>query len=593
MSEGEGADLDPSDESRIDRLEERVDRLERAIRVLTERVGDEDEAVPEDEPAQAPASEREPSTAEERAFEPATPGSAPGARVQGPSASDPEATPTSLEERIGADLLAKVGVTVLVLGLAFFVAWAIESGLIGLRTRVVLGVLGGLGVAAGAYPFRNSERYGRLARVFAGGGFGLAYFSLFAAHHFPEYQQAIGIGFWTDTVLLTVVAAGVAAYGLRIESPAFLLEALTLGVTTAFLAHEFTAFTLAYATAIGIGVAFAAARLQAPRVMTLSLATIYGHGVVIHLAGESPELVLGALAVDGAIVAGFALWVPTETTPRVRADASDRVFLYGANAAALVATGAFVAETGGVLDEGVFALLAGVALLLAALPAGTRSGDLAAASLLSGLASLLLGAWLALTPVQVVYAWAGAYTVLAVLVPVLDRSLLDGTVHAVGVLLGLGAFNALPELDPGGERTAVLGLVALAFAIGFVAFKRGRDRHPAAEVYPPAAAHLAAATVALGMLLLAELEAWRATVALGAAGIAPLLAGFLADWPEPRWAGLSLFGLALGKAFLVDVWSLDPGLRVVAFVGLGLALVAGAFAYARFLKPGDPETRGG
>jgi uncharacterized membrane protein len=556
---------------RLDRMEQRIDRLEQAIRQLAEHQRSEPSADDEEDEA--------------RTFSPTED---PSASPAGPEPSPAGNRSAGLEQRIGADLLAKAGVLVLVLGLAFFVAWAIESGLIGLKTRIVLGVLGGLGVAGAAYPFHDSARYGRLAQVLAGGGFGLAYFSLFAAHHFPDYQAAIGIGFWTDTILLTIVAAAAAGYGLEIASPAFLLEALALGVTTSFLALDLTAFTLAYATALGLGVALAAARLRAPRVMALSLTTIYGHGLVTHLAGESPRLVLGALAVDAALVGLFALLVPEDLSIEQGPDLADPAVLYAANAAALIAVGTLVAETGDVLADGVFPLLAGVALGLAGLPARLRSPRLTAVSLIAGLASLLTGAWFALTPVTVLYAWAGTLLALALLAGLVDHELLDRVLHAMGILVVLGTWNGFPAIEAGGERVAVLGLLTLAFAATFTVLKATR----AITTQPDrraAGLHLFAATAALGVLLLVELDAWRSTVALGGAGILALLAGFLVDWAEPRWAGLGLFGLGLLKAFAVDVWDLDPALRVVAFVGLGLALVAGAFAYARFLDPSPPD----
>jgi uncharacterized membrane protein len=570
----------PTDEDRLRRLERRVDRLEDAVKALAERIDATDESSTPDEACGSPSSDRPPSEPTPIETQPERPDPAPTPTSTAESS-------TSLEERIGADLLAKAGVTVLVLGLAFFVAWAIETGLIGLTTRIVLGTLGGLAIAAIAYPFRDHERYARLARVFAGGGFGLTYFSLFAAHHFPEYQAVIGIGFWLDTILLTLVALGVAAYGLRLRSPAFLMEALGLGVTTAFLANEFTTFTLAYATMIGLGVAGAAARLRAPRVVALSLATIYGHGLFTYIAGEDPSVVLGALSVDAVLVAGFALLAPDEATPSVSSKASGSVSMYAANALGLVAVGTLVAETGGVLDEGVFTLLAGVAFGAASLPAFARSKSLGATSLLAGLAGLVLGSWIALELVNFVYASIAGYTLLSLLIPLVDHRLYDGTVHGIGVVLAWATLTVTPDLAAGLERTTVLGLAAIAYAIGFVEFKTTRSDEPTTQT-TPAVPHLVAATLAVAALVVTELDAWGATVALGGAGIVPVLAGFAADWPEPRWAGLGLFGLALGKAFLVDVWELDPGLRVLAFVGLGVTLVAAAFAYARFLND-DPD----
>jgi uncharacterized membrane protein len=44
---------------------------------------------------------------------------------------------------------------------------------------------------------------------------------------------------------------------------------------------------------------------------------------------------------------------------------------------------------------------------------------------------------------------------------------------------------------------------------------------------------------------------------------------------------LTLLGLAVGKVFIVDLAALESIWRVASFLGLGLLLLAGAFAYQR------------
>lgn len=581
MGGGSGDD-EPLPEERLDRLEERIDRLERAVRALAERTAGQPAEA--EEPETEPEAEAHAGAAERFQTVDETPQAAPAA-PPGTASPDPEAPATSLEERLGADLLAKAGVAVLVLGLAFFIAWAIEEGLIGLRTRIILGIIGGLGVAAAAHPFSDSPRYGRLARVIAGGGFALTYFSTFASHHFEEYQALFGIGFWPNLIALTLVAAVVGLYGLRVGSPAFLVEALGLGLLTAFLAQEFTTFTLAYATAIGLGVAGASAAIGAGRVAGLALVTIYGHAFITHLAGEDAAIVLGALTLDAVLVAGFVVATPLRAMPPLGEREDRRTALFAANAIVFVVVGTLVAESSGVLDEGVFTLLAGVGLLAAALPAGLRSPSLGATSAFVALGGLMLGAALALEPPELMLAWAAAYLVVAVLVPLLSSRPVEKAAHVVGVFLALAAFATQGELVAGVERVIYLGVTALVYGVGFATLKTGRQAMDRASgsADSVSGAHLAVGTLVLASLLLAELAGWRSTVAVAVAGFPLVLAGFAIDWSELRWAGLGLFALALGKAFTVDVTGLDPALRVVAFLGLGATLVLAAFAYSRLL----------
>lgn len=51
---------------------------------------------------------------------------------------------------------------------------------------------------------------------------------------------------------------------------------------------------------------------------------------------------------------------------------------------------------------------------------------------------------------------------------------------------------------------------------------------------------------------------------------------------EVRMCALGVFGLTTAKVFLYDVWYLDPKIRTVAFIGLGVALMATSFLYRRY-----------
>ena len=58
-----------------------------------------------------------------------------------------------------------------------------------------------------------------------------------------------------------------------------------------------------------------------------------------------------------------------------------------------------------------------------------------------------------------------------------------------------------------------------------------------------------------------------------------------AHWPSVRLGGLALLALAIAKVWTYDLSELDELARVLSFVGLGLLLLVGAFAYQR-LRPG-------
>lgn len=577
---------EPSLEDVLDRLEALEERLERL------------EGDPVDEPAAGPSAPRgeDPSGAgaepdagaddptEFQVLDDGAEADEAPPQAPEPAAGDAGRRGSSLEDRIGADLLGKTGVLVLTLGLAFFVLWAIESGLIGLRTRIVLGVLGGLGVAGLGHRFRDHPDYGNLAQVGAGGGFALAYFSTFAAYHFETYRPLFGLSLAADTVLLGALSAGVAAYGARVRSRSFLVEALALGFVTGFLSADLTVLSLAYGAFIALAVAGASVRVGVPRVAAASLVAAYVHLLYTSTGVGDPATVLGFAALDGALFAGFAVLVPRDPVLESATDLSGRSQLLLANAAGLLTVGTIVAEGQGVLDEGRWPLLVGAAhggLALAL--RGTRPA-LQGPAALAALAGVTLAVPLALDGSAVLLAWAALFAGVATASRFTESARGRHAVHVLGFLLAAAtATEQGPRLAPGTERVTTLATVAAAYGLAYVVLALEEDADPADPPgVTPRVVHLAAGVAILGALLAAELSGLAVTLSLALLAIVLVAAGFATGWSEPRWMGLATFGAALAKAFLYDVWQLNPGLRVAAFVGLGLALVGAAVAYARY-----------
>ena len=111
----------------------------------------------------------------------------------------------NLEENIGLKLFSWIGILALVIGVGYFIKYAIENNLIGYLTRIILGVVFGIILIIIGELFAKKEKYELWARTLAGGGFAITYFSVYAAYHFEEYRRAIGISQTLDIILLTIV----------------------------------------------------------------------------------------------------------------------------------------------------------------------------------------------------------------------------------------------------------------------------------------------------------------------------------------------------------------------------------------------------
>ena len=120
---------------------------------------------------------------------------------------------TDLEKFIGENLLSKIGITVLVLGISFFVKYAIDQNWIKEAGRVIIGLIAG-GILIGiAHRIRNSYR--SFSSVLMGGGLTVFYFTIaFAFHQYHLISQTAG---FIIMVIITVFAVALSLYYDRLE----------------------------------------------------------------------------------------------------------------------------------------------------------------------------------------------------------------------------------------------------------------------------------------------------------------------------------------------------------------------------------------
>lgn len=90
--------------------------------------------------------------------------------------------PASFEEMVGGGLLTKIGITALLFGVGFFLKYAFDNEWIGPTGQVIMGVMGGLFLIILGDFLR--EKYRAYALSLVGGGIGILYLSIYAAHGF-------------------------------------------------------------------------------------------------------------------------------------------------------------------------------------------------------------------------------------------------------------------------------------------------------------------------------------------------------------------------------------------------------------------------
>lgn len=174
------------------------------------------------------------------------------------------------EQLLGANWLSKIGVAVLVIGVAFFLAWQISElgpiGKIAVGTAVASALLG-----AGIWGERF-ERYRILARAALAGGWSLAFFVAYAAHHVGATRVIDSplAGF----VLMLAVVAAMVAHTLRFRSQAVTGLAFSIAFATVAL-NRVEVYSLIANVALAIGFAFVVVRLRWFALEILGIAATY------------------------------------------------------------------------------------------------------------------------------------------------------------------------------------------------------------------------------------------------------------------------------------------------------------------------------
>jgi uncharacterized membrane protein len=211
-----------------------------------------------------------------------------------------------------------------------------------------------------------------------------------------------------------------------------------------------------------------------------------------------------------------------------------------------------------------------------------------------------------------VAAWSAAAAALAFLSTRVDRTemptLSDAQRLLIGAFgfLGLGIVHMLVvEAPPVAIAAGVDDLGSSLIAIACCAGAAVACWHWGREVEPGAAtvAGFVGATgfVYLGSVAIIDVigdnasgeareigQAWLSAF-WTAVGLGAIVWGMVRRAPKARLGGLALLAIAIGKVWTYDLSELEETARALSFVALGLLLLAGAFAYQRFL----PEEEGG
>jgi uncharacterized membrane protein len=175
------------------------------------------------------------------------------------SPSDGEQVPArpsifSLEETLGANWLNKLGIAILVIGLAFFLAYKLQSW--GPAGKILCGFAVSVTLLGGGVWLERKPTFRIFARAGIGGGWALAYFTTFAMYHLPAARIVDSLPL--DLILMLLVAAGMVLHSLcyrsqTVTSLAFLLAFATLLTSHLEQPDQTVVFSLVASAILAIG----------------------------------------------------------------------------------------------------------------------------------------------------------------------------------------------------------------------------------------------------------------------------------------------------------------------------------------------------
>jgi uncharacterized membrane protein len=532
-----------------------------------------------------------------------------GTRSESTSQPSGALTALDLEELFGGRVLAWIGGLAILFGAVLFVGMTMGKGWLGDEARTIIGALASLALlGAGVWLHERRGRTDAAAAAVASALAGLFGTIVVATQAYsliaPELGLACGalvaaLGYVIAIRWSSPIVAALGSLG-AIGAP-ILVGTGTSGVSIAFVAMALAATVAILVWQRWDWLALGAFLVSAPQLVAWA----------VESQGDHPALV-------AAVLFGFwTIYVTGALGYELRRGREE--LLPVASWLLLLVSGVLVVAVGYGVLSGYGHHAAGVVWVLGLAAIHVALGGLAirlrihseVGSLLIGLgvAFAAFGAADALDGPALVAAWATGAAVLAGLATRLDASpgpalsAAERMLLAAAGLLGLAfAHTLIVEAPPASMFDGIKDLGAAADALAAcaaAALVGWRCAQGIAPKYAKTAAFAGAATlVYLGSVLIVDkvgVDAVGETRQAGQAwlsafwtvtGLGAVIWGLVRKSASVRFGGLALLAVAIAKVWTYDLSELDELARVLSFIGLGLLLLVGAFAYQR-MEPAD------
>ncbi len=490
-------------------------------------------------------------------------------------------------EKDSEDVLGKVGIALLLVGVVFLLKYTIDRDLLTPAVRVAGAAL--IGIVLLVVGQRLRERRRVLGRLLAGGGVAALFGSLWTASAlYPLLPPAVGLAG------MAVVAAVAFALAVR-EADAALSVVGTLGALLTPLllyrdAGQMPLLTAFMALVVG-GAGWVYARHGWAQLAGAAAAGAWSVMLVAWLVGVRPD-VAGTADRIAFTVAVLVAWGVTGVLPiqRLRdagADGARSLFRVepfitliapALSFAFLSAAWAWSTPVAVIVAAAIGAAYVVAALGMRAAPAALEALVLAAATLVAWSAARLFGTFDPRT--------LGVAVALGCAVVELGRRESNGELRVLGHVAALlaafalmieqyaapgGLWMPLEALDAAGASREVVGALVGAAALGFIGFtseKGSTERYAYLT-----AAHLVLVLIMRTILLPSSAGAALTSTAWAVYAIALVAIGLRLRDDVLRQIGLGTVLLTVAKVLLFDLSSIPTLWRVLLFMGLGTLML--------------------
>jgi len=525
-----------------------------------------------------------------------------------PPALKPE---TTLETRIGAQLLNRVGILAVLIGVAWFLKLAFDRNWIGPPIRILVGLACAAGLVAWSERFRR-RGFAAFSYSLKALGTGIAYLSLWAAFNVFHLASA---GLILSAMTAVTVANAVLAW--RQDSELLALYALAGGFATpALLSQGYGSeiFLFSYLALLNAGALLLLALHPWKRLALgalLGTAAYYFGGTVSQAYATHTPVTLFFLAVFFVAFAAMPFLIMRQASAPASTDPFVQISFPILNAAAtsLALMVLFADQHSG--RPWVILGLAIACLVLAARSHGSDAVALARTHLGLGILFLTVAIplqfsgytvtlyWLGESLVIIALAEAGSHAAMRLFgVMVLALAFLSllvdwmgsprhplavaANMHFATSLIGAAVFAAVTRLSLGSERglvrTYLAGFSAMAFSLTLLVAVSLEIHHywfcgaGFFRDYCWGYGHSEQRSVDAGF----SYSAWCMLC-----GAALMTVGFLRRSAFLRWQALIVLALSIGMVFLNGIGSESQGYRVLTFLALGVLLLGVSFAYQK------------